>query len=145
MSKTVVEKFSFSKLKIKKVNFFTQSLTKIFWISVFNVEGCLANCLTFRPYVICLLNKVTKFSKHFIYIYTYINTHIYIWNNSIFFSLSSIKGQLRRKNRYVSIKQFFVFRGSSPEMFWISDWLFEVSTNHRKQRWKLTVLCRKTN
>ena len=49
--KTVVEKFSFSELKIEKVKFFTQSPTKIFCISVFNVEGCLASCLTFRPFL----------------------------------------------------------------------------------------------
>ena len=51
MPKTVVEKFGFSKLEIEKVKFFTQSLTKIFCGSVFNVGGCLASCLTFRPFL----------------------------------------------------------------------------------------------
>ena len=46
-----MEKFSFSKLKIEKVKFFTQNPTKVFCISVFNVEVCLANCLTFRPFL----------------------------------------------------------------------------------------------
>ena len=44
-AKTVVEKFSFSKLKIEKIFFFTQSPTKIFCIRVFKVGGCLASCL----------------------------------------------------------------------------------------------------
>ena len=47
--KKVEEKFSFSELKIEKVKFFTQSPSKIFWISIFNLEGCLASCLNFRP------------------------------------------------------------------------------------------------
>ena len=47
-AKTVVEKFSFSKLKIEKVKFFTQSPIKIFCISIFNVEGGLAS---FRPFL----------------------------------------------------------------------------------------------
>ena len=42
---------NFGELKIKKVNFFTQSSTKIFCISVFNVGGCLASCLSFRPFL----------------------------------------------------------------------------------------------
>ena len=42
---------NFGELKIKKVNFFTQSSTKIFCISVFNVRGCLASCLSFRPFL----------------------------------------------------------------------------------------------
>ena len=41
MAKTVVEKFNFSKLKIEKVNF----------ISVFDVEDCLASCLSFRLFL----------------------------------------------------------------------------------------------
>ena len=48
--KKVVEKFSFSELKIEKVKFFTQN-TKIVWINVFNVGGCLTSCLTFRPFL----------------------------------------------------------------------------------------------
>ena len=51
MPKTVVEKVSFSKLKIEKVKFFTQAPTKIFCIGVFNVGGCLASCLTFRLFL----------------------------------------------------------------------------------------------
>ena len=64
MPKTVAEKFSFSQGKIEKVSFFTQSSTKTFCISVFNFGGCLAICLTFRPYLMldpqqlgCLLKK----------------------------------------------------------------------------------------
>ena len=50
--KTVVEKFSFGKLKIEKVKKnCAQSPTKIFCINVFNVEGCLASCLTFRSFL----------------------------------------------------------------------------------------------
>ena len=49
--KKAVKNFSFSKLKIENVKFFTQSPTKIFWINVFNVGGCLASCLTFRPFL----------------------------------------------------------------------------------------------
>ena len=48
---TAVDKFSFSELKIEKVEFFTQSPTKIFCISVFNVGGCLEGCLTFRAFL----------------------------------------------------------------------------------------------
>ena len=51
MPKKVVEKFSFNELKIEKVKFFTQGPTKIFCINVFNVGGCLASCLTFRPFL----------------------------------------------------------------------------------------------
>ena len=51
VSKTVAKKFSFSELKIGKVKFFTQSPTKNFCFSVFNVGGCLASCLTFRPFL----------------------------------------------------------------------------------------------
>ena len=47
--KTVIEEFSFSGLKAEKC--FTQGSTKIFWNSVFNVAGCLANCLTIRPFL----------------------------------------------------------------------------------------------
>ena len=50
-AKKVVEKFSLSELKIKKIKFFTQSLTQIFYINVFNVGGCSASCLTFRPFL----------------------------------------------------------------------------------------------
>ena len=49
--KTVVETICFSELKIEKVKLFTQSSTKIFRISVFNVGSCLASCLTFRPFL----------------------------------------------------------------------------------------------
>ena len=51
MPKTVVEKFSFNELKIEKVKLFTQNSTKFFCISVINVGGCLASCLTFRPFL----------------------------------------------------------------------------------------------
>ena len=51
MPKKVVEKFSFSELKIEKVKLFTQSPTKVFCINVFNAGGCLASCLTFRPFL----------------------------------------------------------------------------------------------
>ena len=49
--KAVVEKFSFSELKIEKVKLFTQSSTKIFSISVFHVADCIASCLTFRSFL----------------------------------------------------------------------------------------------
>ena len=49
MPKTVVDKFSFSELeKIEKVKLFTQSFI---CIDVFNVRGCLASCLSFRPFL----------------------------------------------------------------------------------------------
>ena len=48
LPKPVVEKFSFSELKIEKVTFFTH---QNFCIGVFNVGGCLASCLTFRPFL----------------------------------------------------------------------------------------------
>ena len=52
MPKKVVEKFSFSELKIEKVKFFTQSpIPKMFCMSIFNVGGCLASCLTFRAFL----------------------------------------------------------------------------------------------
>ena len=64
MPKTVVKKFSFSELKIEKVKLFTQCSAKKFCISVFNVGGCLASCLTFKPFLTldpqqlgCLLKK----------------------------------------------------------------------------------------
>ena len=41
----------FSELKIEKVELFTQNSTIIFRINVFNVGGCLASCLTFRPFL----------------------------------------------------------------------------------------------
>ena len=50
--KEVVENFSFNELKTEKVKFFIQSPTKIFCIKVFNIGGCLASCLTFRPFFI---------------------------------------------------------------------------------------------
>ena len=66
----VLRKFSFNELKIEKVNFFTQSPTKIFCTRVFNVGGCLASCLTFRPFLTldlkqlgCLLKKNTCMVK----------------------------------------------------------------------------------
>ena len=37
-------------LKLIKVNFFTQSPTKIFCIKFFIVVGCLVSCLTLRPF-----------------------------------------------------------------------------------------------
>ena len=46
-----VEKFSFSKLIIEKVKFFTQSPTKFFCINVLNVGGCLASCLIFGTFL----------------------------------------------------------------------------------------------
>ena len=49
--KTVVEKFSFSELKIEKVNLFTHSPTKLFCIIVFNHGGCFGIYLTFRPFL----------------------------------------------------------------------------------------------
>ena len=48
LPKTVMEKFSFKKLKIEKVIFFTQSPTSI---SILNFGSCLANCLSFRPFL----------------------------------------------------------------------------------------------
>ena len=45
--KTVVERLSFSEFNIDKL--FTQTLTKFYCINAFNVGGCLATCLTFRP------------------------------------------------------------------------------------------------
>ena len=51
MPKTVVEKLSFSELKIEKVKLFTQSLTKLYCISVFNVGVWLVTCLTFGPFL----------------------------------------------------------------------------------------------
>ena len=47
--KKVDEKFSFSKL-IKKVKFLLRA-NQSFCIIVFNVGGCIANCLTFRPFL----------------------------------------------------------------------------------------------
>ena len=51
MPKKVAEKFTFNELKIERVKFFTQSPTKIFGINVFNVGGCLASCVTVRPFL----------------------------------------------------------------------------------------------
>ena len=51
MPKTVVEKFSFSELKIQKVKLLTHNLTKFYCIFIFNVGGCLASYLTFRLFV----------------------------------------------------------------------------------------------
>ena len=51
MPKTVVEKLSFSKLKIEKVNFLTQNPINIFCIIIFKVGGCLATCLNFKPFL----------------------------------------------------------------------------------------------
>ena len=44
-------KFSYSELKTEKLKVFTQSSTKIVCSSVFNVGGCLASWLTFRPFL----------------------------------------------------------------------------------------------
>ena len=46
-----MDKFSFGEFKIEKVKLFTQNSTKIFCISVFKVGGCLASCLTYRPFL----------------------------------------------------------------------------------------------
>ena len=51
MAKTIVEKLSFSELKIEKIKSFAQSPTKFFYISVLNVAGYLASCLTFTPFL----------------------------------------------------------------------------------------------
>ena len=51
MPKAVLEKFNFNEIKIEKVKFFTQNPTKIPCISIFNSGGCLASCLTFRPFL----------------------------------------------------------------------------------------------
>ena len=48
-------KFSFSKLEIEKVKLFTQSSPKIFCVSGFNVGGCLASCLIFKPFLTLLM------------------------------------------------------------------------------------------
>ena len=50
-AKKVVEKFRFNKLKMEKVILFTQSPSKIFCMNVFNVGGCLASYLFFRPFL----------------------------------------------------------------------------------------------
>ena len=52
-----MDKLGFSELNTEKVNFFTQSPTKIFCISVFNVGGC------FRPIATWLLIKKTGTSS----------------------------------------------------------------------------------
>ena len=52
MLKNVAETFSANELKIEKVKFFTQNWSKIFCINVFNVGGCLASCLAFRPFLL---------------------------------------------------------------------------------------------
>ena len=44
--------------KIENVKIFTQSLTKIFCIRVFNVGGCLASCLTFKPFLTLDLQRL---------------------------------------------------------------------------------------
>ena len=46
-----MEKFSFNELKIEKVKLFTQRFPRFYFISVFNVRGCLASCLTFRSFL----------------------------------------------------------------------------------------------
>ena len=47
----------FNELKIEKVKLFTQSPTKNFCISIFNIGGCLAYCLSFRK-ILTLDQKV---------------------------------------------------------------------------------------
>ena len=63
MPKRVVEKFSFNGLKIESVRFFIQSPTKSFYISVFSVRGCLAGCLTFRPFLTLDLSNLVAYKK----------------------------------------------------------------------------------
>ena len=48
---TVVEKFSYSELKIEKLKLLLKVQQKLFAVAFFNVEGCLASCLTFRPFL----------------------------------------------------------------------------------------------
>ena len=48
MPKKVVEKSSFTELKIERVKFFNQNPIKFFCINVFKAGRCLANCLTLR-------------------------------------------------------------------------------------------------
>ena len=57
----------FSELNIEKVKFFTQSPTKIFCISLFNVGGCLASWLTFRPFITLDLSNLVAYKKTCIY------------------------------------------------------------------------------
>ena len=45
MPQRVVEKISFSELKIEKVKLITQGLNTFYCITVFNVGGCLASSL----------------------------------------------------------------------------------------------------
>ena len=57
--KAIVEKFSLSELKIEKRKFFTQR-NQIFYISVFNIGGFWASCLTFRPFLTLPTRLFTK-------------------------------------------------------------------------------------
>ena len=67
MPKTVLEKFSFSEHNIKKVTFFTESLTQTFYISIFNVGGCLASCLTFKPFLTLDPEQLGSYKKKNVY------------------------------------------------------------------------------
>ena len=64
MPKTVVEKLSFSELKIEKVNFFTQSPTNIFCITVFNVGGYIVTYLTFKPFLMSDPSQLSCLKKN---------------------------------------------------------------------------------
>ena len=56
-----------SEYKIENVKIFTQSLTKIFCIRVFNVGGCLASCLTFKPFLTLDLQRLPYKKKKRVY------------------------------------------------------------------------------
>ena len=38
-------------LKLKKLNYLLRVQPKFFCISIFNIGGCLASCLTFKPFL----------------------------------------------------------------------------------------------
>ena len=64
VSKIVVEKFSFSELKSEKKNcLFTQSSTKIFCVSIFNVGGYLANLVSAIFYQIFIFDQMIGLQK----------------------------------------------------------------------------------
>ena len=64
MPKKVVEKFRFNELKIEKVKLFTQRVQpKLFALTSLNIGGCLASCLTFRPFLPLDLSNLVAYKK----------------------------------------------------------------------------------
>ena len=123
MPKIVVEKFSFSELKIDKVKFFTQSPTKSFCIGIFNVWGCLASYLIFRPFLrMHKFSTVLETSNKSVWSNFFWHVKVWVYSENIFNTLYMKVKQILKKFPSDKINDtknalFFVSRASAHHNF----------------------------